>query len=425
MRTLRTRSRGPAVQLLQLALNRAEGAALITDGLFGPATREAVRRFQRRENLSADGVAGPETHRALQPWVLGYRTHRVERGDSWWALARRYGSTVEAIALANPALQPENLPVEARLILPLAFPVVPTGIDWFSTLTAICIRGLTARYPFLASGQIGRSVMGKPLWSLRLGQGENRVLYNGEHHANEWITTPLLLRFAEELAAAAAAGEALEGHSAAEILDYASITLIPAVNPDGMDLVTGELQEGERYEQARQIAGRYPRFPFPSGWKANIRGVDLNLQYPALWEKARENKFAQGIVSPAPADFVGTAPLTEPEALAMRDATRRLDPALTLALHSQGEVIYWEFQGYQPPESRQIARAFAQVSGYAPETVPDASGYAGYKDWFLQETRRPGFTLEVGRGVNPLPIGDFEGIYRKLRPILVLAALVT
>jgi hypothetical protein len=72
-----------------------------------------------------------------------------------------------------------------------------------------------------------------------------------------------------------------------------------------MDLVTGELSEGESFDRARRIAASYPRFPFPGGWKANLRGVDLNLQYPAGWEQAREIKSAQGIVSPAPADYVG------------------------------------------------------------------------------------------------------------------------
>ena len=424
MRIIAQGSRGPAVQFLQLALNRAEAGELETDGLYGPATGKAVRSFQSAMGLAADGIAGPETQRALLPWMLGYRVHQIRRGDRWWALARDYGSTVEAIALANPALTAENLPIGASLVIPLSFPVVPTTIDWFSTLAACCVRGLAARYPFLRSGQMGRSVQGKPLWTLRMGEGENRVLYNAVHHANEWITAPLLLRFAEELAAAFAAGESLDGYAAGEILDYASLTLVPVVNPDGMDLVTGE-QRGQALESARRIAAAYPRYPFPSGWKANIRGVDLNLQYPALWEQARENKFALGIRSPAPADYVGTAPLTEPESMAMTDYTRRLDPALVLALHSQGEVIYWQFQGQEPPEAEAIAAAFQRQSGYRMAEVPFASAFAGYKDWFIQDWRRPGFTVEVGRGVNPLPIGDFESIYRRLRPLLTLGTLVT
>ena len=200
MRTLRFGSTGPAVQLLQLALCRAGYGPLDTDGAFGPATRGALSRFQAVQRLAVDGVAGPATHRALLPWYTGYVSVRIRPGDTVWSLARLYGSSTEAILLANPGVQPENLQVGASLIVPLPFPVVPTTIDYCSALVGYCVQGLAARYPFLVSGTVGRSVLGKPLWSLRLGQGGNRVLYNAEHHANEWITTPLLLRFAEELA---------------------------------------------------------------------------------------------------------------------------------------------------------------------------------------------------------------------------------
>ena len=425
MRVLRIGSTGPAVQLLQLALNRAGYGELATDGVFGGLTREALRRFQADRGLAADGIAGPQTHRQLLPWYTGYLVFRVRRGDTVWSIAQHYGSSEEAILLANPGTVPENLAVGSELVVPLPFPVVPTTIDWSSALTAYCVRGIAARYPFVSVGEIGKSVMGKPLWSLRLGSGENRVLYNASHHANEWITTPLLLKFAEDLAAAFAAGEMLAGYAAAEILDYATLTLIPAVNPDGIDLVTGELQRGEYYEGARRIAAAYPRVPFPSGWKANIRGIDPNLQYPAGWEQAREIKFAQGVRGPAPADYVGPAPLTAPESRAMYDYTQRLSPDLVLAYHSQGRVIYWQFLDIEPPGARRIAELFGAVSGYEVADVPFESGFAGYKDWFLQDYDRPGYTIEVGRGVNPLPLSDFDAIYRENLGILTLAALVT
>ena len=423
MRVLRFSSRGPAVQLLQTALNRAGFGPLKTDGVFGAATRDALIRFQAANDLTADGVAGVQSHRALLPWYTGYRLHVLQPGESYWSLSRRYGSSAESIALANPGLPPETLPVGAALVVPLPFPVVPTEIDYCAALVGYCVQGLSARYPFLRSGQFGRSALCRPLWSLTLGQGRSRVLYHAEHHANEWITTPLLLRFAEELAAAAAVGGTVGGLRAAELMERSTLCLVPAVNPDGMDLVTGELTEGSAYENARRIAAAYPRFPFPRGWKANLRGTDLNLQYPAGWEQARQIKFGQGIVSPAPAEYVGSAPLSAPEAQALYELTLSFDPALTLSWHSQGEVIYWRYLDLEPPGSRAIAERFSALSGYAAEETPYASGFAGYKDWFIQDYDRPGFTIEVGRGVNPLPITDFEGIYHRCLPILVSAML--
>ena len=99
------------------------------------------------------------------------------------------------------------------------------------------------------------------------------------------------------------------------------------------------------------------------GWKfLKSTGVDLNLQFPAGWENARRIKFSQGFTTPSPRDFVGFAPLTEPESLAIYNFTLSHDFRLILTYHSQGEVIYWQFLNYNPPNSRRIGEAFERVS---------------------------------------------------------------
>ena len=160
-------------------------------------------------------------------------------------------------------------------------------------------------------------------------------------------------------------------------------------------------------------------------WKLiNSTGVDLNLQFPAGWDEARKIKFSQGFISPAPRDFVGFAPLTEPEALALYNFTLRHHFRLILAYHTQGKEIYWQFQNYAPKESITIGNQFSQISGYTLADVPYNSSFAGYKDWFLQEYRKPGFTIEAGIGINPLPISQFNEIYNDNLGILLLASVV-
>jgi len=422
MRTMRLGSRGPGVELLQLALSRY-GADIDIDGIFGRATENALRSFQRSRNLSPDGIAGRETHRALLPWYTGYTTYRIKKGDTLYSLAQGFGSSTEAIELANPGLIPARLEPGSSIVIPLGFEVVPGNISWSSALLGYCVRGLAVRYPFISVGEIGRSVMGRPLWRLSMGSGERRLIYNATHHANEWICTPLLMKFGEELARAFAYGGSIYGYAASEILESAMINLIPALNPDGMDLVTGELQGGEFYRQAQRIAADYPQFSFPSGWKANIRGTDLNLQYPADWEQAKQNKYALGIVSPAPGDYVGPYPLSAPESRAMYDYTLALSPELILAYHTQGEVIYWKYKNIEPPRAREIGQVLSAASGYALEDTPYASGFAGWKDWFIYAFDRPGYTIEAGQGINPLPLSQFDEIYKDNLGILVLAAL--
>jgi len=412
MKLLRFGSQGPQVQLLQLALRRAGQSPGALDGAFGRRTQRALEAFQLKNGLTPDGVAGPKTHRALQPWYTGYTVQRIRPGDSFYRLAARYGSSITALEIANPGLDPLALPVGGSITVPLGFDVVPTEIDWCSETVRFCCDGIAARYPVVTPEAVGSSELGTPLWLLSLGTGELRVLWNAAHHANEWITTPLLLAAAERIAKAASFGTALAGFDCAALLERASLALLPCVNPDGMDLVTGDLAGSAPQAQAAAIAAAFPAIPFPDGWKANIRGVDLNLQYPAGWEQAREIKFAQGFTRPAPRDYVGSAPLSARESRAVYAFTRDFAPARTLSYHTQGQVIYWKYLDMEPPGGRALAARFALRSGYAVEDVPYASGFAGYKDWFILEYDRPGFTVEAGLGENPLPVTQLEPMLR-------------
>ncbi len=167
------------------------------------------------------------------------------------------------------------------------------------------------------------------------------------------------------------------------------------------------------------------QLPFLHGWKANIEGVDLNLQFPASWETAKEIKFEQGFTSPAPRDYVGTAPLVAPEAIAMYQFTLAHNFRLILAYHTQGRVIYWRYLDFLPPASYYIGEQFAISSGYDLEDTPYASSFAGYKDWFIQNYNLPGYTIECGFGENPLPISQFNTIYAENEGILVLGAILS
>lgn len=164
---------------------------------------------------------------------------------------------------------------------------------------------------------------------------------------------------------------------------------------------------------------------FHSGWKFfKSTGVDLNLQFPAGWEQARQIKFSQGFTSSAPRDFVGDGPLVAPEALAVYNFTLNHNFDLIIAYHTQGKEIYWQFQNYATPRARAIGEQFSLVSGYRLAEVPFNSSFAGYKDWFLQEYRRPGYTIEAGIGQNPLPISQFDEIYNDNLGILVLGMIL-
>ena len=302
-------------------------------------------------------------------------------------------------------------------------PIVNTDAPITSARNESLIQQLAEIYPAIRQETIGRTAFGRPISAMVIGSGPRKVLYTAAHHANEWITAYILLKFAEDLAAALENSGRVYGVSAKNIAAAATIYLVPLVDPDGVDLVTGQIVPGSlEYAIARGLADNYPTIPFPDGWKANLLGVDLNLQYPAGWQTARQIKFNQGYTRPGPRDFVGRGPLTQLESRALADYTLAVDPELVLAYHSQGKEIYWQFGGYEVPGARALGEDFARTSGYTLANVPEESAYAGFKDWFIQEFRRPGYTIEVGEGINPLPLSQFDEIYRDNLGILVAAA---
>ena len=384
MITLKKGEIGPLVEMLQLALQRAGYNTDIT-GNFDEELENEVKEFQKNNNLTVDGISGQNTWKKLEPYLKGYK--KDDNGN----------------------------------ITQFNFDIVPTNIRYVWELLKYVTDGLGTRYPFIETGSIGKSVMGNDIFYIKIGTGQTEVMYNATHHANEWITTPLLLKFAEEYAKAYANKGEIYNKSAEDLFNSKTLYIIPCVNPDGMDVVNGGLPVGEYYNNVLEISSNYPQIPFPDGWKANINGVDLNLNYPANWQRAKEIKFEQGYTSPAPRDYVGEDPLTQPESLAMYNFTLNHQFAITLSYHTQGEVIYWKYLDYIPKRSYTIGQMLAEASGYTLSLTPEESSYAGYKDWFIQAFNKPGYTIEAGLGTNPLPLEEFDNIYNNNSELLITA----
>lgn len=415
---------GPNIELIQSTLKKLEFYNGKVDGIFGPETKLAVIRFQREYGLTKDGIVGMKTWDILFPYINGYTYYIIKPGDTLYSIAKKFNTNINFIFVANPDMNFKNLQIGEVIIVPFGN-VVPTDISYTYSILDINILALRTIYPFLTFGNIGNSVLGKKIPYIRIGRGEKQVLYNASIHANEWITSVLLMKFVENFCKAYVMDRYIFGYRARDLFEEYSLYIVPMVNPDGVDIVTGYVGPGnEIYEAAKRVADRYPEIPFPSGWKANIKGVDLNLQFPAEWEQAREIKYSEGFRTPAPRDYVGIAPLTQPEALGLYDFTNNNNFKLTISYHTQGRVIYWRFLDYLPEDSLEIAREFSRVSGYALEETPYRSSFAGYRDWFIQDFNRPGYTVEAGEGVSPLPISQFDTIYADNEGILVLGMIL-
>ena len=267
------------------------------------------------------------------------------------------------------------------------------------------IKRLLEVYPFMQIPVIGKTVLGKKIPEIVIGTGEKRVHYNGSFHANEWITTSIIMTFLNDYLLALTNHNLIRGLPMFPLYQQSILSIVPMVNPDGVDLVLHGPPEIENWNK-RVVDFNKGSTDF-TDWKANIRGVDLNDQFPARWELEK----ARNQTEPGPRDYVGEKPLSEPEAMAMAKLIRKRDFVRVLAFHTQGEVIYWGFENLEPPESEDIVKEFSRVSGYEP--IKTIESYAGCKDWFIQDWKRPGFTIELGRGINPLPLSQFDEIYQK------------
>ena len=351
---------------------------------------------------------------------MGYVVYSVKLGDNVYDIANEYKTSIERIIVSNPNINMYRMRPGAEIIVPVRN-VVDTQVSYSSEILEKDIRNLKLIYPFLEVGEIGKSVLNKSLPYIKIGNGNKKVFYSAAFHANEWITSLVLMKFLEEYAKAFVENKNIFGYNAQALYYTTSLYIVPMVNPDGVDLVTGSIKNVEdAYKNAVQIANNFPEIPFPDGWKANINGVDLNLQFPAGWEQAKEIKFSQGYTMPAPKNYVGTTPISEPESRAIYDFTLKNNFKLVIAYHTQGKEIYWNFQNLAPESAKIIGEKFAKASGYLLTEVPYNSSFAGYKDWFIQDYNRPGFTIEAGLGENPLSISQFDKIYNDNIGILVL-----
>lgn len=263
-------------------------------------------------------------------------------------------------------------------------------------------EALCKRYPMLERYPIGNSVCGREIDGFLLGRGAHIVLFLGGTHAQEWITALLLYRFIEDTCAHIESGKSAGNIAIGKAMHGRSLLFVPCLNPDGVE---------------KALCG-------DNTWQANARGVDLNHNFNAGWDKLQEKERKNGIFSPGPRQFGGEAPESEPETAAITALCRRVQPAHAVSLHTQGEVIYWRYGHRTPERARLMAQLLANACGYALDEPTGLAVGGGFKDWFIEEFGNPAFTVECGKGKNPLPLADFSPIYGRIREALFLAAIL-
>ena len=282
------------------------------------------------------------------------------------------------------------------------------------------IDTLCENYPAVRSFKIGKSCTGKDIFALKIGRASEYALLAAAFHGSEHITTNILLYFTEELCRAIKQGGEIAGINAIKALIGRGIIIVPMVNPDGCEIsIHGAAACGDMAQTISKLSkGNFLK------WNANFRGVDINHNFNADWYDLREKERREGIYGPAPTRYGGPKPESEPETVALCELCRTGRIRQVLALHSQGEVIYHGYKDKKPPRSEKMAEIMATSSGYALDYPVGIADGGGFKDWFIEEFGKAGFTVEVGRGENPLPIEDAYKIYLRVREMLMLFSIM-
>jgi g-D-glutamyl-meso-diaminopimelate peptidase len=281
---------------------------------------------------------------------------------------------------------------------------------------------LHQRYPDITSlKNIGESIQGRDINALRVGRGEKKIFINGAHHGKEWITSVLILEQIEYILKAYEQNESIGDQNIRKLLEIGSICFVPMVNPDGVEIARGTIANPFNVS-ANQV-------------KSNARGVDLNKNYPAKWEHANQVK------SPGPRGYKGEKPFSEPETKSIEEYIKANAFETVLCYHSAGNLVYWYYDQTENLErDYTLAKKLGDIMGYTVESPEDIMKYhasegdmpgsmAGMKDWFVQDFKKPGFTIEIGSPTSSrcVEYWQYAKIWKSNKdvPLKLLEAFVT
>ncbi len=280
------------------------------------------------------------------------------------------------------------------------------------------IYRLGEEFSFLDVFQIGKSVLGRPILAVKIGVRDNCIVYAGGFHGSERLTVLTNLLFIEDFCTSLRDNTDFSISSARNAIFNKSIIVVPCVNPDGYEIaLNGAASAGALAPKIEQINGNNDiKF-----WNANANGIDINHNFDAGFDIMKEIERADGITGPSPRRYGGTMPNSEPETQAIVKLVESNNVVQVIAWHSQGEEIYWQYGENTPEKSYRLAQLFSTASGYKVAQPAAGASHAGFKDWFVDTTGRPGFTIEIGKGQNPLDPSGLYAIYENLKELMLIS----
>ncbi len=277
---------------------------------------------------------------------------------------------------------------------------------------------LSFSHPVAQLSYIGESVLGREIPLITLGEqnAPKSVLYVATHHACESICTSLLVKFLTEYVSLYEKNGSSYQININALHKMRKIYIVPMLNPDGVEYRLNGVGENNPIRE-RVIA--YNGGEDFSLWQANARGVDLNHNYNAFFDEYKELEKERGITQ-GRTKYSGEYPESEPETAALCSFIRYILPTLegVITLHTQGEEIYYSSRGKLPKKSVHVSKILSKMTRYNLCEPSDTACYGGLTDYLITTHDIPAFTVECGRGTNPLPYDMLGKIYTDVREML-------
>ena len=262
-----------------------------------------------------------------------------------------------------------------------------------------------------------RSILGRDIPLITLGKGKHAVLYVGAHHGMEGITCGVLLDFVADYIRQYEKRTTVYEYPMQYLYEERCIYIVPMLNPDGVEYAThGVGADNPLRERALKMNGGNDF----SKWQANARGVDLNHNYDAGFMAYKKKEAEEGITGGAPTRYSGEYPESEPETAALCRFLRfqREEIRGIMTLHTQGEEIFCSCEDNLTAKTMSVGRVISRFTGYRLARPEGLAAFGGLTDWCISTLCRPSFTLECGKGKNPLPQAQRPLIYERLRRTL-------
>lgn len=278
-----------------------------------------------------------------------------------------------------------------------------------------CVYALADEYEFLNFSYLTESVMGRGIPILSLGEGEKQIFYIGAHHGAERITSAVLIRFIIEFCSLIKQDASFDGINLKYIMKSRTLVIIPMLNPDGVEISANGVPRDSLW--CTRLLNMNGSEDF-SKWQANANGVDLNHNYDAGFAEYKEIEKSLGIKGGSATRFSGDAPESEPETGALCNYLRFNNPTALMTLHTQGREIYYTSGGLCTRSATVAAGYLSRITGYKTAMPDGAAAYGGLTDFCIQKLGIPAFTIECGKGTNPLPKSDLPLLYREMRKAL-------